>query len=90
MRDGLERAVQKLTEISALPANASKVEIRNAISEHDNELKRAKEQPLQQEQKTGGSKPRNRPHTRITATKKPPAFRLMALVRVARVELTAS
>ena len=44
VRDGLERAIQKLTEISALPANASKVEIRNAISEHDKELKQAKEQ----------------------------------------------
>ena len=44
MRDGLERAVQKLTEISALPANDSMVELSNAISEHDNELKRAKEQ----------------------------------------------
>ena len=44
VRDGLERAIQKLTEISALPANASKVEIRNAISEHNKELKQAKEQ----------------------------------------------
>ena len=44
VRDGLERAIQKLTEISSLPANASKVEIRNAISEHDKELKQAKEQ----------------------------------------------
>ena len=38
----------------------------------------------------GGSEVRSRPQNRITATKKPPAFRLMALVRVARVELTAS
>ena len=44
VRDGLERAVLKLTELSNLPANASKVEIRNAIKEYDGELKRAKEQ----------------------------------------------
>jgi len=44
VRDGLERAVLKLAEISELPANASKVEIRNAIKEHDDELKAAKEQ----------------------------------------------
>lgn len=44
VRDGLERAIQKLTAISSLPANASKVEIRNAISEHDKELKQVKEQ----------------------------------------------
>lgn len=33
VRDGLERAVNKLTELSDLPANASKVEIKNAIKE---------------------------------------------------------
>ncbi len=44
VRDGLERAVLKLTELSNLPANASKVEIRNAIREHDAELKASKEQ----------------------------------------------
>lgn len=44
VRDGLERAVLKLTELSALPANASRVEIRNAIKEHDVELKKSKEQ----------------------------------------------
>lgn len=44
VRDGLERAVLKLTELSNLPASASKVEIRNAIKEHDAELKAAKEQ----------------------------------------------
>ncbi len=44
VRDGLERAVLKLSELSNLPANASKVEIKNAIKEHDKELKRAKEQ----------------------------------------------
>lgn len=44
VRDGLERAVLKLAEVSVLPANASRVEIRNAIKEHDAELKAAKEQ----------------------------------------------
>ncbi len=44
VRDGLERAVLKLTELSNLPANASKVEIKNAIREHNADLKLAKEQ----------------------------------------------
>lgn len=44
VRDGLERAVNKLSEISNLPANASKVEIKNAIKKHAAELKTAKEQ----------------------------------------------
>lgn len=44
VRDGLERAVLTLSELSNLPANASKVEIKNAIKEHDRELKSAKEQ----------------------------------------------
>lgn len=44
VRDGLERAVLKLTELSDLPSNASKVEIRNAIRKHNNELKQYKEQ----------------------------------------------
>ena len=44
VRDGLERAVLTLSELSSLPANASKVEIKNAIREHDKELKSAKEQ----------------------------------------------
>ena len=44
VRDGLERTVLKLTELSNLPANASKVEIKNAISEHNEELKVFKEQ----------------------------------------------
>lgn len=39
VRDGLERAVLLLTEISNLPANASKVEIKNAIREHSVALK---------------------------------------------------
>ena len=44
VRDGLERAVMRLTELSALPANASRVEIKNAIKDYDKELKDAKEQ----------------------------------------------
>lgn len=44
MRDGLERAVLLLTELSELPANASKVEIKNAIMEHNAALKAHKEQ----------------------------------------------
>lgn len=44
MKDGLERAVLKLSDISDLPANASKVEIKNEIKEHDAELKAEKEQ----------------------------------------------
>lgn len=35
VRDGLERAILQLTEFSTLPANASKVEIKNAIREHN-------------------------------------------------------
>ncbi len=44
VRDGLERAVNRLTELSDLPANASKVEIRNAIAEYSAQLKAFKEQ----------------------------------------------
>lgn len=44
VRDGLERAVLLLTELSDLPANASKVEIKNAINKHNTELKAYKEQ----------------------------------------------
>ena len=44
VRDGLERAVLQLTELSELPANASKVEIKNAIQEWNRELKQVKEQ----------------------------------------------
>lgn len=44
VRDGLERAVLKLTELSNLASNASKVEIKNAIREYNSELKAAKEQ----------------------------------------------
>ena len=35
VRDGLERAILTLTELSDLPAKASKVEIKNAIREHN-------------------------------------------------------
>ena len=44
VRDGLERTVLTLTKLSNLPANASKVEIRNAINEYDADLKLSKEQ----------------------------------------------
>lgn len=44
VRDGLERAVNRLSELSSLPANASKVEIKNAIKKYNTELKVAKEQ----------------------------------------------
>lgn len=44
VRDGLERAVLLLSDLSDLPANASSVEIRNEIHRFDTELKKAKEQ----------------------------------------------
>ncbi len=44
VQDGLERAVLTLSELSELQANASKTEIKNAIKEHDKELKSSKEQ----------------------------------------------
>ncbi len=44
VRDGLERSILKLQALSNLPANASKVEIKNAIKEHEVELKSLKEQ----------------------------------------------
>ena len=44
VRDGLERAVLLLQELSGLPGNASKVEIKNQIKEHEEELKSSKEQ----------------------------------------------
>lgn len=44
VRDGLERTVLKLTELSGLPSNASKDEIKKSIKEHDPELKEAKGQ----------------------------------------------
>ncbi len=44
VRDGLERAILQLTALSDLPANASKVEIKNAIKKYQTELKKAKGQ----------------------------------------------
>ncbi len=44
VRDGLERAIIKLSEISKLPSNASKVEIRNEIRHYSKELQKPKEQ----------------------------------------------
>lgn len=44
IKDGLERAILQLTELSNLSANASKIEIKNAIHEYNKELKKAKEQ----------------------------------------------
>lgn len=44
VRDGLERAIIYLSELSQLPANASKVEIKNEIKKYHNELKKYKEQ----------------------------------------------
>ncbi len=44
VRDGLERAVIQLAELSKLPANASKVEIKNAIKGYDKELSKTKKQ----------------------------------------------
>jgi len=38
VKDNLERAVSKLKELSDLPAQASKIEIKNAISKFDKEL----------------------------------------------------
>lgn len=44
VRDGLERAVIKLNNLSTLNSNASKLEIKNAIKEHDKELNKEKSQ----------------------------------------------
>ncbi len=44
VRDGLERAILRLSELSDLPANASKIEIRNEIKRYNKELKNSKEQ----------------------------------------------
>ncbi len=41
-KDNLERAVTKLSKLSGLSSNASKVEIKNAIKGYDNELKAEK------------------------------------------------
>ncbi len=44
VKDGLERAVLRLAELSELPASASKVEIRNEIKRYQKELQKPKEQ----------------------------------------------
>ena len=44
VRDGLERAILLLTDISKLNANASNLEIKNAIKKYNAELKKYKEQ----------------------------------------------
>ncbi|MBO5987130.1 MAG: HNH endonuclease [Lachnospiraceae bacterium] len=44
VRDGLERAILRLAEISDLPSHASKVEIKNEIAKHEAQLKEYKEQ----------------------------------------------
>ena len=44
VRDGLERAILILTELSDLPANASETEIKNEIKKYDSALKKYKEQ----------------------------------------------
>lgn len=44
VRDGLERAVLLLSDLSELPANASKVEIKNAIAEYNEQLRPYKAQ----------------------------------------------
>ncbi len=42
--DGLERAVLELSELSNLSSDASKVEIKNAIMQYDDRLRKSKEQ----------------------------------------------
>ena len=44
VKDGLEKAIIKISEISNLSSMASKVEIKNAIKEHDKDLKSEKMQ----------------------------------------------
>ena len=44
VRDGLERAILRLSELSELPSNASKVEIKNEIRRYNRELYDSKEQ----------------------------------------------
>ena len=44
VRDGLERAIHRLSELSNIRADASKIEILNAIKKYDKELKIYKEQ----------------------------------------------
>lgn len=44
VRDGLERAVQQLAKLSGLPANASKMEIKNAIYQNNDRVRAYKVQ----------------------------------------------
>ncbi len=44
VQDGLERAILRLSELSDLPANASKVEIKNKIKHYNSDLYQAKSQ----------------------------------------------
>lgn len=44
MRDGLERAVCKLHELSGLPSSASKTEIKNAVLQYNAGIRKEKEQ----------------------------------------------
>lgn len=44
VQDGLERAILRLSELSDLPANASKVEIKNEIKQYNTDLYQAKSQ----------------------------------------------
>lgn len=44
MKDGLERSILRLSELSELPSNTSKVEIKNEIRRYNKELYDAKEQ----------------------------------------------
>ncbi len=44
VKDGLERAILTLSELSSLPANASEVEIKNEIKKHNAALKEYKNQ----------------------------------------------
>lgn len=44
IKDALERAITLLSIVSDLPSGASKTEIKNAIREHEADLKSAKEQ----------------------------------------------
>lgn len=44
IKDGLERAILTLQELSQLPGNASKIEIKNKIKQHDKELAIYKDQ----------------------------------------------
>lgn len=44
VKDGLERAVLKLHAISDVPANASKMEVKNAIKKYNAEIESEKKQ----------------------------------------------